>query len=347
MLSSQSTTGTMIAACAALVILINATYQGGDHAGFPPFALKWAVRVAAIALVPLAVVAIYGLALRIGQYGLSVERIQAMACLVVGTCYAAGYAWAAVSRGRWMARLELTNWVAAHIAVVVLIAIFSPAVDPARMSVASQIGRLQAGTTPVSTFDFAYLRFKTGHWGEVALKRLADDAAHPEIAARARAELARKSPWEDLVLTPAQRTAMLKVIGDPLPPSFLSQAWPKARDPVSDCPRPGNPIMACFAMAMDVDGTPGAEVIVFLPFGATVYGLTDSRWRQVGSLHSIDCKGVVTLKDAAPGKLLAPTLRSEVSIGGRRLAFLPRPDCGSAAGASDDVTDVALIKPVR
>ena len=71
----------------------------------PPAALRWAAMIGGLLLVPLIGVATWGLALRIGQHGLTPDRITAAACILVGTVHAGGYAWATVSGrrgGAWM-----------------------------------------------------------------------------------------------------------------------------------------------------------------------------------------------------------------------------------------------------
>ncbi|WP_262423631.1 DUF4153 domain-containing protein [Brevundimonas denitrificans] len=74
----------MLSAAAALIILINAAYQDGEPDGAPPVVLQWAARIAGVLLVPLIGLALWGLALRIGQHGLTPERIIAAACVLVG-----------------------------------------------------------------------------------------------------------------------------------------------------------------------------------------------------------------------------------------------------------------------
>jgi ABC-type amino acid transport system permease subunit len=92
----------VLASAGALIVLINTAYQDGRADNLPPLALRIAVQVASVLLTPLIVLAVWGLMLRIGQYGLTPDRIIAAACALVGAAYAAGYGLAAVSR--WSAR---------------------------------------------------------------------------------------------------------------------------------------------------------------------------------------------------------------------------------------------------
>ena len=237
--AAGSASGTMLAVCAALVVLINATYQDGEQDGYPPAVLKWFRRIAAIALVPLVGVAFSGLARRIGQHGLTPQRINVAACLVVAACYAAGYASAAILRGRWMAPLEWTNWLTAQVAVVLLLALFSPLADPMRLSVSSQVKRLEVGAVAPAQFDFAFLRFHSGRWGREALQRLASEGGSPAanaIASLAKTAQASAESWERPALETSERAERLRPLnGSALPAGFLDQPWDNEDDPANNC----------------------------------------------------------------------------------------------------------------
>jgi hypothetical protein len=97
---------------------------------------------------------------------------------------AAGYAVAALSPGRALARIELCNVGAVILGVLVVLALFTPLLDPARISVASQVARLHAGQVTPEQFDFAYLRFAGGRYGAEALATLKSDPS-PEVRDRA------------------------------------------------------------------------------------------------------------------------------------------------------------------
>src|SRR5690606_23484623 len=123
-----SATALVLSAAASLIILINTAYQDGRADNLPPAALRLAVRVASVLLTPLILIAVWGLSLRIGQHGLTPDRIIAAACALVGAVYAAGYGWAAISpfwrRAAWMKPLERTNVVAAVLTVGIILALF-------------------------------------------------------------------------------------------------------------------------------------------------------------------------------------------------------------------------------
>ncbi|RZJ76839.1 MAG: DUF4153 domain-containing protein, partial [Brevundimonas sp.] len=84
---TRSATALVLSAAAALIVLINTAYQDGRPDNLPPVVLKYGVRVASVLIVPLIILALWGLALRIGQHGLTPDRIIAAACAVVGAVY--------------------------------------------------------------------------------------------------------------------------------------------------------------------------------------------------------------------------------------------------------------------
>ncbi|QNA98540.1 DUF4153 domain-containing protein [Massilia sp. Se16.2.3] len=83
----------LLLAAAALVVLINAAWQNGSAPVARPVRLS--ARVAALLLAPVVAIAVYALALRVGDYGWTHDRIVAAACTLVALCYALGYGAAA------------------------------------------------------------------------------------------------------------------------------------------------------------------------------------------------------------------------------------------------------------
>lgn len=313
--ATRSATGTMLAVCAGLVVLINAAYQDGDE--IPPLALRWAARAAGVALAPLAGIAAYGLAIRIGQYGLSPARVVAAVALGVASAYALGYLAAALWRGPWMKRLETANWVCAHLAVVSLLLVLSPVLDPARLSVDDQVGRLKAGRVDAAAFDYQFLRFDSGVWGQRALAKLTGSST-PLVAAKARAVLAQEAKTYASSQRPQGR---LHADGS-TPPSFLTQAWPADADPARFC----TPNETCEAIGVDVDGKAGPEVVVFARMNTPqVYALRDGRWGLAGQLAGAVCRGDPEAVRDGRWRMGPPAPALEVT--GRRLVFQPAGDC--------------------
>jgi len=186
-----------------------------------------------LALVPIVAMAAYALGLRVDQHGWTTDRIIAAACTLIAACYALGYTWAALSRGRWLKRLERCNLVTAFVILGVLVALFTPIADPARLSVASQLAQLQSGKVTIDKFDFAYLRFQGARYGKHALEALKAQTQGADgdlVRRRIDQVLAMKHPWEGsptLARTVAELTANIAVYpeGRVLPAGFMERNW--------------------------------------------------------------------------------------------------------------------------
>jgi hypothetical protein len=85
----------VLASAGALIVLINTAYQDGRADNLPPLVLRSRCGRRRLADT-LIVLAFWGLALRIGQYGLTPDRIIASACALIGAAYAAGYGFGAL-----------------------------------------------------------------------------------------------------------------------------------------------------------------------------------------------------------------------------------------------------------
>lgn len=258
--NTGSATALVLAAAAALIILINTAYQDGRADNLPPVILRWAVRVASVLLTPLVILAFWGLALRIGQHGLTPDRIIAFACAVIGAAYAAGYGFAALQpfwrKGAdWMQPLERTNVITAGLEIAVILALFSPIADPARLSVTDQVARLERGAVKPDQFDYRFLRFESGKAGEAALERLTR-SGNGAVAERAKRVAAIKNRWNERDEGQPAITPVFEVIGAPLPADFTSGVRPG--DERHNCLDQG----ACVATARDLDGDGQVEVLI-------------------------------------------------------------------------------------
>jgi hypothetical protein len=162
----------LLNAAATMILLVNAAYQAGDP---PKNALMRAVvRFSAVPLAGVVALAALGLYLRVHQYGFTPARVLAGAELVIVAVYAAGYLFAALKPGPWLALIRPVNIAAALIVAAILTALMTPLLDPARVAVADQVARLHRGVVDPDDFDFGFLADnRAGRWGEEALEKLA------------------------------------------------------------------------------------------------------------------------------------------------------------------------------
>lgn len=321
----------LLGAAATLIVLINAAYQDGQPDRPPPAPLRWSGRLAAILPAALTGLAAYAIWLRVDQHGLTPERVIGIACVVVGACYALGYVAAALRTAPWLKPLEATNIVAGVVAVLVLLALFTPLADPARLSVADQLRRLQNGTVSAAEFDYDFLRFGGGRYGSSALEQLAvQGGAAGERAAEAQRRDARQRRQE-AAITPEIRRANIKVWPDgrSLPDNFLRQDWSKGWA----LPSCLTAKATCEAFFGDLTSDGVAEVLLSAGSMISAYQEQEGRWELIGRLEPGNCPGLV---EAMRAGNLAPTPPrfADLDVAGQRLRLetgrTPLSGCGKS-----------------
>lgn len=342
---TRHATAVLLAACAVLVVLVNAAFQSGDGDGDGRLArsVRLAARVACLLLLPLALLGVYALGLRVGDYGWTTDRVIAAACLAAALFYAGGYGWAAVRRGvPWLDGLRYVNLAACFVVLALALALFTPVADPARIAVSDQMARLARGTIPAARFDYGFLRFHGARYGMQALQKLAAQGAGPQAAeVRRHAAAALSMKYED----PLGRAAAIDVAanlrawpqGARLPASLLQQDWQAARAGQA----PGCLLHAgsrCDAFLMDVDGDGRDEVLLVgqtVRDGEALLAERDGAWlvsaRTPMHIQLAGCKAWQERLRAGGYALAVPRLR-EIEVGGQRIALTPveprRLDCG-------------------
>lgn len=193
----------MIGLALAGMLIFNGVYQNGEG-GPPPAWLRLSTLVTLIGFPIYTGLAFYALMLRIGEYGLTPPRIAGLAIAGLVAAYSivciAGLLselnWRAK---RWMAPVAPLNTGMAALWIIVLTALATPLVNPWALSAQSQYARLADERVPAEEFDFGYLHFELGRYGDRALDQLLALDNHTEAAA-IRAGVARaraaKSRWE-------------------------------------------------------------------------------------------------------------------------------------------------------
>jgi hypothetical protein len=334
---TRHATHLVLATAAALIVLVNAAYHDGTHEHRIAVVLRGAATAAALALMPLVAIAAYAVMLRVNQYGWTPERVVATACVGVAACYAIGYGLAAIASQPWLHWIELTNVATAAVILAVILALFSPAANPARISVADQVARLAAGRTPVGTFDFTFLRFHGGRYGMAALERLREKPDGPDaarIAEKAAAALAGTDEYQMRRIvnrpTPEERAANIAVAypkGEALPAGFVAQDWDNEE------PRWLRPMacltaqVKCDAVMVDLDGDGSAEILLTQSYTAEsrpayeeflAYKEINGKWILLGELEHSNCSGVRNALLAGRFELAAPAFKA-IKVAGTSL----------------------------
>jgi hypothetical protein len=327
--ATKSATAMLLCAAALLVVLINTAFQNGEISRSIARVIRFFVKPAALSLLPIVAIAIYSLGLRVHEYGWTSDRIIAAACLLVATSYACGYAWA-VFNSSWMRTVAPTNVATAYLVILVLLALFSPVADPARISVNNQVARLQAGTIAAGDFDYEYLRFEGARYGHDALARLKNETAGAEAAtirekARLALDLRQRHRRQAPIASASDIAANIAFQpgNERLPASFASQNWSNY-ERIWELPmcltQPGK---RCDAFAIDMTGD-GKNEILLLPVGTPMNGVVfvedeHGAWTIYGTLPP-----ELTACESFRQKMIAgefqakPALAKDLDIGGQR-----------------------------
>jgi hypothetical protein len=333
-------TGFLLAASGAIIFLINCCYQDGAAEQVTSRIRRFAGTLGAIELVPLAGLAAWGLSLRVAQYGWSTERIFAAAAIGVACCYAIGYASAALRSAGWLQRIELTNAVTAWVILAVILALFSPVGDPARLMVANQLGRLKSNKVKPGAFDFVALKFDGARWGAAALTELSQSPQDSPDAMEIRSAATRALGLTDRYVprlanqTPPTAQAAAERInvyppGHSLPPAFLdAEIWglPEGRLPA--CFQSNQVKCSAFFVTLS-PGDPEALVVFGNLGSGIVYPVFEQdhagHWRKTGQLlGSVYCADV--REGLEHGKVaMKPHGWPDLVIGGQSLIIAPSP----------------------
>jgi Domain of unknown function (DUF4153) len=151
--------------------------------------------VLAAIVLPLAVIALYAMLMRIGQYGWTPERLWGMVAVVIALAYGAAGLWSVV-RGRGDFD-DVLRPLQQKLAIgLMLLATFLalPIMDFGAISTRDQLARLESGAVNATQFDWAAMAFDFGPEGREALKRLAR-SPNKDFADPAKVALASEDRW--------------------------------------------------------------------------------------------------------------------------------------------------------
>ena len=171
---------------AVTLFFINSVYQVGRQTPYPDLVHR--LLCPGIALLPIiSILALYGLYLRVDQYGLTVARCWGLTVAVLLGLFSCGYLWGIVRRRwSWTENLARVNIVMGWVVLALMLIVNSPLLDFRSISLASQLGRVEAGELEWREFDFDYVRRHHGRPGFLELQTLVAQLAvsDPELAER-------------------------------------------------------------------------------------------------------------------------------------------------------------------
>lgn len=294
-----------------LVLGVNAVYQDGSAAQSPyPAPVQWLVQAAVVLMPVLALLAVWGLGLRVGQYGWTVQRIGAAVVVGVLLLYSVGYAAAAlrVDAVRWLSGIARWNPGMSWLVMALLVLLHTPVLDPYRISAQHQRDRLAQGQAPVSLSALEQLRFGHGRHGVPALQflqtqpLLADAQSQQWLAQviaahRRSARAGRPSPTAQALAQPVAEQLQLAPAHESPPADWWAavEAQP-LRSSVQHCLREE---VRCMVLQLPLESTPGQQPgqgaqlelnplvcrVGSLSPNCQVFGRqADSAWQRVGQL---------------------------------------------------------------
>jgi hypothetical protein len=153
------------------IILANAAWLDGTKPAFTRRYVNTLAQVSIICLPVYTALSVYSVSLRIMQYGLTVDRVQAMFLVVITGIWGIGYSLAVILR-KWPKLIGGVNITAIIILALITTAMNSPLLDPFRLASVNQLSRLQSGQISPEDFDYIYTRFNLGRYGHEVLHEL-------------------------------------------------------------------------------------------------------------------------------------------------------------------------------
>ncbi|WP_127023498.1 DUF4153 domain-containing protein [Rheinheimera mangrovi] len=167
--------GSLLILClqALMLFFLNAVYQADADSRPYPLWLHRAIY-AAVALLPVySLIACYGLMLRVEQYGWSVSRCWGLVLWAILALFSVGYLWGILKkRDLWLPHLSWINVRMGLVLLAVMLLVNSPLIDFRKITVQSQLARLEDGKTLLADFDLHYFRHDLAKPGYDALQQL-------------------------------------------------------------------------------------------------------------------------------------------------------------------------------
>ena len=152
---------------AGTLILANAAWLDGSKSAFRTRSIDILAQVSLLCLPLYSLLCLYSISLRISQYGLTADRVQALFLAVVAGIWGLSYAGTVIARN-WPVSIGRVNIACVLFVALLVILMNSPVLDPLRLSAEDQISRLRSGEIQPEDFDYKYLA-SLGRYGREKL----------------------------------------------------------------------------------------------------------------------------------------------------------------------------------
>jgi hypothetical protein len=171
---------------ALVLFFTNAVYQDGREENPYPVMLHRAIYAGLCLMPVVAALAFYGLLLRLQQYGWTIERCWAFVAWLILGLFAVGYLVGIVRRrDAWTGELARVNTAMGLVVLAIMLLANSPLLDFRKLSLSSQLGRVEAGKMTLADFDFWYAKNHLARPGYLAMEQMKADIgdSDPELLA--------------------------------------------------------------------------------------------------------------------------------------------------------------------
>ncbi|HNP37822.1 MAG TPA: DUF4153 domain-containing protein [Woeseiaceae bacterium] len=163
---------------ALILFFTNAVYQDGGGDSPYPMAIHRMLYVGLLVTPFISALSLYGLVLRVEQYGLSIERCWALVTWLVFTLFAVGYVVGILrKRDHWTRELARVNTGMGLVVLAIMLLANSPLLDFRKITLASQLERVESGEIRLQDFDFWYAHKQLARPGYLALAKMKEQVA--------------------------------------------------------------------------------------------------------------------------------------------------------------------------
>lgn len=309
-----------------LLLMALVWYPGRDAPPYMPLMRR--LLLGALLFAPVcALLAAWAVWLRVAQYGWTPDRLYAALITVVSLLWSVGYVISLARQRRSDGDFSRTGKVVLMVAPLFMALVYTPILNPWRLSVHSQMARIEADKTRLDSATITMLS-NSLRWGRAALRTLQADAAiqgNPALRRLIKEALGgRVTPGSTAGPDEFRQIPLAAPQPQPEPAFWATLAkqyvW-RARDCL-----PENGVSSCMLLAQDLNGDGQPEWILFnfSMRSAFVMSKQGGSWQGVGYFYTLPkTLDASTLRKIAQSSRLTtlPQPWRDLSIDGERLPF--------------------------
>ncbi|WP_130100085.1 DUF4153 domain-containing protein [Siccibacter turicensis] len=309
-----------------LLLMALVWYPGRDAPPYMPLMRR--LLLGALLFAPVcALLAAWAVWLRVAQYGWTPDRLYAALITVVSLLWSVGYVISLARQRRSDSDFSRTGKVVLMVAPLFMALVYTPILNPWRLSVHSQMARIEADKTLLDSATITMLS-NSLRWGRAALRTLQVDPAiqgNPALRRLIKEALSgRVTPGSTAGPDEFRQIPLAAPQPQPEPAFWATLAkqyvW-RARDCL-----PENGVSSCMLLAQDLNGDGQPEWILFnfSMRSAFVMSKQGGAWQGVGYFYTLPkTLDASTLRKIAQSSRLTtlPQPWRDLSIDGERLPF--------------------------